>query len=525
MTVYVPDAGAPHPQSRVLVVAPTRRDGVVTHDLLTKAGIECVVCTGARQAAAHLIEGVGAVVLTDTVFTDPDVGEFVDTLLTQPPWSDIPILLLTRERVALPAGNGALASLGNVTLLDRPTSTRSMVSAVRAALRARARQFEIRDQLSALRNADLALRDADVRKDEFLATLAHELRNPLAAIRAGLAVAERSPADQPRIARMLSMIDRQSGMLAKLIDDLMDVSRIATGKVVIQRHVIDFRSVLELGLEAGQTVVDAARHEIRVEQPAAPVWIRGDSSRLAQVVGNLINNAAKYTPDGGQIEVQLTQEPAEARLRIIDTGVGIPPDQLSNVFEMFTQVDHALDRARGGLGIGLSLVRRLVELHGGTVSAQSEGVGKGSVFIVRLPLAGESANDESESGKSIISSATRPLKILVVDDNRDLAYGMGALLTGYGHDVRYAYDGKTAVLEARGFEPDIVFCDIGLPGMSGHEVAKAIRADIEQKTPFLVAVTGWGNQEDRRMSLEAGFDLHHTKPMSVEQISQVLAHR
>ena len=510
-------------QFSVLVAAPTRRDGEITVDLLGKAGIDCIAFRGIGKIADQLTLDVGAIVLTDLVLAEPAFGNFVEAMRQQPAWSDIPVLLLTRERVRLPMQGGVLASLSNVTLLDRPSSTRSMVSAVEAALRARERQYELRDQLKAQHEAEAALRDADMRKDEFLATLAHELRNPLAAIRTGLAVLDRSHGEPERTARIVGMIDRQSRMLAKLIDDLLDVSRIATGKVVIEEHVIDLRAVLELGLEAGQTIFDASRHDFRLELPPSPVLIRGDSARLAQVVGNLVNNAGKYTPDGGSVTVRLTQEASEAVLRVIDTGVGIPAEQLDRVFEMFAQVDGTLDRSGGGLGIGLSLVRRLVELHGGTVSAQSGGAGAGSVFTIRLPIAVERSENDDLDVAAPASQATRLLKILVVDDNKDLADALSALLRGNGHDVRTAYDGPTAVEQAALFEPDIVFCDIGMPGMNGHEVARTLRSRSTSKTPLLVAVTGWGNPQDRRQALEAGFDLHQTKPISTDHVAAILA--
>lgn len=510
-------------QFRVLVAVPTRRDAEVTSNLLSKEGLDCSVLTSVQAIAEQLSTEVGAVILTDLALMDPAFGQLASAMRQQPSSSDIPTLLLTRERGGSQAAASALASLSNVTLLDRPSSTRSMVSAVKAALRARQRQYEIRDQLEARRNAEAALRDADVRKDEFLATLAHELRNPLAAIRTGLAVLDRTSEDPRRTAHIVGMVDRQSRMLVKLIDDLMDVSRIATGKVIIQQELIDFRAVLELGLEAGQTLFNMSRHDFRLDLPSGPVWIRGDSSRLAQVVGNLVQNAGKYTPDGGRIAVALSQDNGAAVLRIIDTGAGIPTSQLDAVFEMFTQVDRTLDRSRGGLGIGLSLVRRLVELHGGTVTAHSLGVGTGSTFTVRLPMVTPDANEGPDADLETNSPATRRLNILVVDDNRDLADGLSALLAHHGHRVKTAYNGGGALEMADGFHLDIVFCDIGMAGANGHEVARALRAGVGGKALLLVAVTGWGSQEDRRLSFDAGFDIHLTKPVSAEQVEGILA--
>lgn len=504
---------APLHELRVLVAAPTRRDGEVTRELLHRAGVDCVTCSLLQDMAQALGSGVGAVLLTDSALRDPQLPVLVEALQQQPPWSDVPLVLLARDDAQTPAAVRALDTLSNVTLLDRPASTRALVSAVKSALRARRKQYQIRDQLVAQNEADEALRLADKRKDEFLATLAHELRNPLAAIRTGLEVVVRSPGEAERTARMVGMIDRQSRMLVKLIDDLMDVSRIATGKVRLDTARLDLRAVLEASLEGRQTAFGALSHSFRLQLPAGPVWVMGDAARLAQVVGNLVSNAGKYTPDGGEITIALTSADKEAVISVSDNGVGIEPELLERVFEMFAQVDRTMDRARGGLGIGLSLVRRLVELHGGSVRAHSAGVGQGSTFVVRLPLAPE--QDAIET-KPDAAGAVRPprLKVLVVDDNPDVANGLAALLAFNGHDIRVAHDGPSALEEAAAFTPNVVFCDIGMPGMGGHELAMRLRLDPQHGSTLLVAVTGWGNEDNKRLSVQAGFDMHFTKPIS-----------
>jgi signal transduction histidine kinase/CheY-like chemotaxis protein len=507
---------------RVLVAAPTRRDGEITFELLGKAGVDSVVFSRLRDMAAALESGAGALLLTDAALSEPAISRLVEAIHRQPSWSDLPMLLLSRDKVHSPAAARTLQSLSNVTLLDRPSSTRTLVSAVKSALRARRRQYQIRDQLIAQQKADEALRQADKRKDEFLATLAHELRNPLAAIRTGLEVVVRGPGEAQRTERIVGMIDRQSRILVKLIDDLMDVSRISTGKVVLQNERLDLRAVLEATLEGGRTVFDASRHDIALDLPPGPVWVMGDAARLAQVIGNLLNNAGKYTPDEGRITVALTQEDSQAVVRVADNGVGIAPELLEQVFEMFTQVDRTMDRARGGLGIGLSLVRRLVELHGGTVTAQSAGIGKGSTFVVRLPIAAEAGAAATNARAEAVATAPR-LKVLVVDDNRDVADGLATLLEFGGHELRIAHDGNSALSEAAAFKPDVVFCDIGMPEMSGHELAARLRSDPKHDSTLLVAVTGWGNEDDKRLSVRAGFDMHFTKPISSEQVQSVLA--
>ena len=513
-------------ENRVLVVAPTRRDAEVTCALLGKAGLVCVACAGVASLVIEMAQGVGVVVLTDHALIDPAIDALRAALQQQPPWSDVPTLILAREHHHSPQTMHALSGLTNVTMLDLPSSTRALVSTVRSALRSRRRQYQMRDHLGSLRNAEQALVEADQRKDAFLATLAHELRNPLAAISTGLQVITRSPLDPARSARMVAMMGRQSRLLVKLIDELLDVSRIATGKVVLSRERVDLRTVLESALEIGQTAFETAAHDVRLDVSAGPVWVIGDPARLVQVVSNLLNNAAKYTPDGGRIEISLGREDSDAVIRVSDNGTGIPASMLERVFDMFTQVNRTLDRAQGGLGIGLSLVKRLMELHGGTVRAASAGVGRGSTFEVRMhtveaePVATLAPAPQSERDPT---PAGRRLRVLVVDDNADVADSFAVLLEHAGHRTRTEYTGAAAVQAAREFHPDIVFCDIGLPGLSGHDVAARLRADARNASTVLVAVTGWGGDEDKRRTRNAGFDLHLTKPVNADAVQEILA--
>jgi signal transduction histidine kinase len=375
-------------EERVLVSTPTRRDADVTCALLARSGIACEAFTGLGALAGAIHAGVGVVVLTDAALVGDDIERVFAALAGQPAWSDVPVILLTPDRRHSAATTRALDAFTNVTLLDRPVSTRSMLSAVLAALRARRRQYQIRDQMRDLRAAEHALREADRRKDEFLATLAHELRNPLAPIRTGLDVLARIPGDGAQAERVRAMMQRQLTQLVKLIDELLDVSRIATGKVVLRREPVDLRSVIESAIEGSQPLVAEAGHHLEVIVPPDPVVAFGDPTRLSQVVGNLVNNAAKYTPPGGRIEVSLALEGDEAVIRVSDNGVGIPADMLVEVFDMFAQVDQTIGQSHGGLGIGLSLVRRLVALHGGSVAAASAGRHQGSTFTVRLQAFG-----------------------------------------------------------------------------------------------------------------------------------------
>ncbi|HEY4079433.1 MAG TPA: ATP-binding protein [Burkholderiaceae bacterium] len=466
---------------------------------------------------------VGAVVLTDFTLIAPGMHGLVESLSHQPAWSDIPVIVLTGHRTHSPATTRALASLTNVTILDRPVSTQSMVSAVRAALRARHWQYRIRDQLIAQERAEEALRQADRRKDEFLATLAHELRNPLAPIRTGIELMSKASLDTTKTAQIRQMMSRQVVQLVRLIDDLLDLSRIATGKVVLQRDSLDLRTVVTSAIEACQPAIDHAHHQLTLRLPDHPVWAVGDAARLSQVMSNLVNNAVKYTPEHGKIAVTLSTVAEHVELRVEDNGAGIPPDMLGEVFTMFTQVNQTLDRSQGGLGLGLSLVRRLVELHGGEVEATSLGLGHGSAFTVRLPLPKESLKELSGTKGELPIAPYRFLRVLVVDDNKDAADALHMLIEGHGHTARVTYSGVDALRAAEEFSPDIVLCDLGLPGMDGYEVAKRLRAKPAHEATILVAVTGWGSEGDKRKSRNAGFNHHLVKPINFDEVEAILS--
>ncbi|AUX45132.1 uncharacterized protein SOCE26_066130 [Sorangium cellulosum] len=378
----------------------------------------------------------------------------------------------------------------------------------------------------ALENARLydELRDQDRRKDEFLATLAHELRNPLAPIRTGLEVLRiTGDGDQGRKTR--EMMERQVGHMVRLVDDLLDVSRITRGKVELRRERVELRAVLNSALETSRPLIEAAGHELAIRLPAEPLALDADPTRLAQVFANLFNNATKYTPAGGQIRLVAQRDGGEVVVRVADTGVGIPADMLPKVFDMFTQVGRSIDRAQGGLGIGLTLVRRLVELHGGTIHAESEGPGRGSTFLVRLPLAAteRAATAAPPSGRPAVEGHAAGLRVLVVDDNVDGAESLAALLCVSGHDVRTVHTGPQALVAAREFGPGIVFLDIGLPGMNGYEVARRLRAEPDFAGLVVVALTGWGTEEDRRQTRQAGFDHHLTKPVDTAEVHRLIA--
>ncbi|TBR08707.1 MAG: PAS domain S-box protein [Lysobacter sp.] len=368
------------------------------------------------------------------------------------------------------------------------------------------------------REAEEALRDADRRKDEFLATLAHELRNPLAPLRTGLHVLNLAT-DAEVTRRTRQMMDRQLGHMVRLIDDLLDVSRITSGKVVLQRERISVQDAARAAIESARPQLEAARHRLSVDLPAAPLWIDADATRIAQVLGNLLANAAKYTPDGGDIRLRAWEGEGIACIEVSDSGLGIPAEALDEVFGMFAQINRTLHRSQGGLGIGLSLSKRLVEMHGGTITAESAGLGLGSVFRVSLPLTFRAPVERIEHA---VSPATPACQVLVVDDNVDAAESLAMMLRLDGHDVRVAFGAREALAVITDFTAQIAFLDIGMPGMNGYELARELRSRAAQAPAFLVAVSGWGGETDKRHAFEAGFDLHLTKPVGAMTVQKVM---
>ena len=375
----------------------------------------------------------------------------------------------------------------------------------------------------ALENAELvrALKDADRRKDEFLAVLAHELRNPLAPVRNAIEILRSTPATTPQLQWTQDVIDRQVRQLSRLVDDLLDVSRIARGKIELRMQRVEIGEAVRIALESSRPLIERGGHELTVQLPVEPVRVDADLARLAQVLSNLLNNAAKYTRAGGHIWLCAERSASHAVIRVRDNGIGIRPAMLTHIFEMFTQLPGSSLHSQGGLGIGLTLVRRLVELHGGSVEAHSEGIGKGSEFVVRLPLAPVESTNDQHAAQPDADRDPDPRRILVVDDNRDAADSLCMLLKARGHEVRVAYDGLEAVGAAVAFRPEVVLLDIGLPKLSGYEAARRIREAGGAGT-LLIAVTGWGQEEDRRRAREAGFDHHLTKPVDPLAISRLI---
>jgi PAS domain S-box-containing protein len=635
-------------ERRVLVLAPTGRDAVMTFDVLADAGTRVHVCTDLADLLTSMTQGVGALLIAEEALANDLHIEYLgERLMRQPPWSDLPVILLTHIGADSPVVRKAVRQLGNVTLLERPVRVASLITAAQTALRARMRQFATREHLHELdhvaralresearlqalfsnaavgiaevdpdgrfamvndalcrilgekrdalvglplarvahaddrqdvegvvaalferRNATVSgerrlvrrdgetlwaklsialasgeggsargvvviedvterkhaeddLREADRRKDEFLAVLAHELRNPLAPIRNSLHILRMSNA--AGASQVVDMMERQVQHMVRLVDDLLEVSRISRGKIELKRERADLAGVLRGAIDTSRPLIDAAGHTLEVKLPAeGELMLEADVVRLCQVFANLLNNAAKYTPPGGHIAVDVEAAGGTATVRVRDNGEGIPAGMLGRVFNMFTQINTG-SRAQGGLGIGLTLARTLVHLHGGTIEAQSEGVGQGCEFIVRLPLA-ERAALAPVPGKALPED--RPLahqRVLVVDDNHDAADSLGMLLQFLGADVKVVHGGREALEAMREFKPKVVLLDLGMPHMDGLEVARRMREDPEMRDATLVALTGWGQREDRRRTGEAGFDYHLVKPADVRTLQSILS--
>lgn len=372
-----------------------------------------------------------------------------------------------------------------------------------------------------LRRIAAELSDADHRKNEFLAMLAHELRNPLAPIRNALMVIQHSRGNLQAVQTATDIMNRQVDHMVRLVDDLLDVSRITSGKIELRMEPIDIATVIRQAIESSRPLALAARHDVTLQLPNLPVIVNADAVRLAQVFGNLLNNACKYSEPGGKIHVTANQQGDYVLVSVKDTGVGIEAPMLPKIFELFTQIDQSLERSQGGLGIGLSLVKSLIELHGGTVTALSEGLGHGSEFIVRLPIAVTDAALDDSHDPDVVASL-QSIRILVVDDNRDSASTLEMLLRLQKNETRLAYDGEEAIAIAEEFRPDVLLLDIGLPKLNGYEVARRIRTMPWGRQMILVALTGWGQEEDRRKSKDAGFDGHIVKPVDHIELKALL---
>jgi PAS domain S-box-containing protein len=626
-------------ETRVLLLAPTAKDASASAALLGTGGVNSHTCRTVAEVCARLVEGAGAIVVPEEAVLNGRGEELSRALNVQPPWSSLPVIILTAAGPDSAVKVRTILELGDVTLLKRPLEVVTFVNAVRAALRDRERQYRVRDHLTerkaveevllekdehlrfslaagrlgswevdldtgwmecsdickanygrsagtdfnyqelfeaihpddrekvraavdaakaGLRDYDIEyrtvwpdgslhwvlvrgrltraarmsgvslditerkkaeedLRDADRKKDDFIALLAHELRNPLAPIRNGLQVMRLAGGDVNAVATVRAMMDRQLTHMVRLVDDLLDVSRISRKKMELRRDRVLLADAINAAVETARPMIEAAGHDLQISLSPGPVFLDADLTRLSQVFSNLLTNSAKYTEHGGRIRLAAERRTGEVVVSVRDNGIGIPATALATIFDMFSQVDRSVERSTGGLGIGLALVKGLVEMHGGTVTAESEG--RGSTFTVRLPLADEAAERGADAVPCKGHGARR---VLVVDDNRDGAATLAMMLKLLGDEVRTAHDGLAAIEVAELFQPEVILMDVGMPRLNGLETTRRIREKEWGQSIAIFALTGWGQDGDRERSLEAGCNGHMVKPVQLSDLEQAI---
>jgi signal transduction histidine kinase/CheY-like chemotaxis protein len=532
------------PDDRVLLLAPTGRDASLIDKVLGEAGVGTEACAGIEDFCRKLQDGAGAAFITEEALTPFALDCLVEALHKQPPWSDLPLVVLTSGGGSVPANLGVLRALGeagNVTLIERPTRIITLVSALQAALRARRRQYEVRGHLLEQKRAQEEraelLKEAEAAnrtKDEFLATMSHELRTPMTAILGWAHLLRTSRFSEDDLARALETVERNARAQTKLIDDLLDISRIITGKLRLDVRSVDLAAVIEAAVDATRPTAEAKaiRLQTVIDPQAGPV--SGDTDRLQQVVWNLLTNAIKFTPKGGRVQVRLERINSHVEITVSDTGRGISEEFLPHVFDRFRQADGTTTRTHGGLGLGLSIVRQLVELHGGAVSAESAGEGQGSSFTVQLPVMvtrrevfkSERRHPTADGSISFdCPPSLEGLRVLVVDDEQDTRDLLRAVLEQCGSEVTTAASAAEALEAFQQSKPDVLISDIGMPEEDGYLLigkVRALEAGLGKRVPA-IALTAYARVEDRVRALTAGFHVHVPKPIEPVELVAVVA--
>jgi signal transduction histidine kinase/ActR/RegA family two-component response regulator len=487
---------------RVLVLAPRGRDAELMQAMLARYGLVAETCATTQALLSEMSRPAGCAVLTQEALDSELQVKLSRALAEQPAWSDFPLIVLVNQQAA-EASQVLAVELGNVTVIERPLAPQSLLTAVHAALRARRRQYEARAAIQ--------------QRDQFLAMLGHELRNPLGAIVLASQLA-RSGFDRVKLDERLALIERQSNLLARLVDDLLDVARVTTGKVRLRSEAVRIDDTIKSSIS---TLADRARERAMsiAFTSASGAVVAGDSVRLEQVINNLLSNAIKYSPAGRTVRVSSAIEDDTCVVRVRDQGIGIAADMQARVFDLFAQADGSLERAEGGMGIGLTLVDRLVRLHGGSVRLTSEGLGHGTEVTVRLPLA------KAATPANVIDFPTgeiKDLRVVLVEDNADIRELTRDLLEMLGCKVELAMDGQEGLSLIVSSKPDLALVDIGLPVIDGYEIAREVRKQLGNQI-MLVAASGYGLEPDRESSMRAGFDLHVTKPLDINTLRQLIA--
>ena len=485
---------------RVLVLAPTGRDGDLMAQLLAHHGYDAVMCTSTDALIAE-INTAACVILTQEALGGELQIKLARVLGQQPPWSDFPVIILVNAQAA-EASQVLAFNLGNVTVLERPLAPNILLTAVKSALRARRRQYEARAAIQ--------------QRDQFLAMLGHELRNPLAAIVLATQLI-REGADRAQLASKIELIDRQSTLLARLVDDLLDVARVTTGKVRLRNEAVDIDATIASSLAA---ITDRARDRgvSIVFAATSGAVIQGDAVRIEQVINNLVSNAIKYSPSGRTVSISSALDGTNCVIRVRDQGIGIAPELQGRVFELFAQADGSLERAEGGMGIGLTLVQRLVRLHGGRVDLISAGLGHGTELIVQLPIG---TPPVAGTVVKLATAKLAKLRIVLVEDNADLRELTSEILAALGCEVELAIDGDDGLKRIIASKPDLALVDIGLPVLDGYEVAREVRKQLGRAV-VLVAASGYGLEQDRDQAFQAGFDRHVTKPLDAKSLRELI---
>ncbi|MYM86917.1 response regulator [Rugamonas sp. FT82W] len=497
-------------ETRILIYAPTGQDAPLAAKVLAMADFHSHVCRSLAELASQLELGAGVVLTVEEALAPGGYKLLQEFVARQPDWSDPPIILLTHRGADSPAVRQAVAGLGNLSLMERPVRSLALITALQAMLRARKKQYQVCE--------------AARRKDEFLASLGHELRNPLAPIRTSVSLLTHLYPDAPPVARIRDMVERQVRLLTRLVDDLLDVARITSGKIKLQRQQVGLGAVMNHVSELCLQAAGAKRIHVAWQLPPEDIVLDADYARVVQIFANILSNAIKFTPQGGNVVVRAARRGGELQVTVRDSGIGLDAESIARIFRMFEQSKTVAGQFSSGLGIGLSLARQFAEMHGGSVEARSDGPGQGSEFAIRLPVVSGAARDAVPLAAAGGADG-RKMQVLVVDDNRDAADSLALLLELEGFDVRTVYDGAAAVATAAEQLPDMIIMDLGMPGMDGYETAQAIRQRPGAERILMIALTGWGQSDARRRTVEAGFDHHLVKPVELDQILRLAGAR